>query len=332
VREGEARADVAAGGDASVAASGGRLERGLSRILARGSERRDFLDRMATNDLSKLAAGQGAPTFLLERTGRVVDRLVVLERGEEALLLGSAGRGAAALEWLAKYVIADDVTLSDVTEQTRLVTVLGQAAPAVLERGFGLAAGGLTPWDHRRGAPPFRETTIVRAEDVGGKSFHVIAPCASWPAVEEALSALPVVSEGAYRALRIAAGVPAFGEEFTERSIPLELRALDHISFTKGCYVGQEVIARLHNFHRVKRALARLSVEGDAPPARGAELRDGDEVVGTVASAARLAGATYALAFLEAGRETPGRPLVVQDGVERRAARILTLTPSGDPS
>ncbi|MFN8177115.1 MAG: hypothetical protein U0167_04275 [bacterium] len=312
-------------------AAGGRIERGLSRILARGTERRDFLDRMATNDLARLAPGQGAPTFLLERTGRVVDRLLVLERGQEALLLGSAGRGAAALEWLAKYVIADDVTLRDVGEETGLVTVLGKAAPEVLKRRFGVAAAELAPWDHRSGSPPFEETLVVRAEDVGGKSFHVIAPRASMPAVEAALAELPVVSEPTYRALRIEAGVPAFGEEFTERSIPLELRALDHISFTKGCYVGQEVIARLHNFHRVKRALARVQIEGP-PPSAGAELREGDEVVGSVASAAALAGATFALAFVEQGRQTPGRALVVQDGAERSAARVLTLTPSGDPS
>jgi folate-binding protein YgfZ len=316
---------------AAQALQGGRIERGLSRILARGGERRDFLDRMATNDLAKLAPGQGAPTFLLERTGRVVDRLLVLERGEEALLLGSAGRGAAALEWLTKYIIADDVELRDVTEETGLVTVLGKAAPDVLSRRFGVAAAELPPWDHRRGAPPFEEAAVVRAEDVGGKSFHVIAPRASREAVAAALAELPVISEATYRALRIEAGVPAFGEEFTERSIPLELRALDHISFTKGCYVGQEVIARLHNFHRVKRALARVQIDGPAPSA-GAELREGDEVVGSVASAAAHGGTTFALAFVEQGRETPGRSLVVEDGAGRRAARILTLTPSGDPS
>lgn len=315
------------------ALGGARLERpALARILVRGADRRDFLDRMATNDLARLTVGQGAPTFLLERTGRVVDRLLVLERGDDALLIGSEGRSAAVLEWLGKYVIADDVDLRDVTEETGLVTVLGATAAEVLAKRFGVAAAELAPGDHRAAGAPFTDTTVVRAEDVGGRSFHVVAPRALMPAVLDALAELPNASAEAYRTLRIEAGVPAFGEEFTDRTIPLELRAPGHISFTKGCYVGQEVIARLHNFRRVKRVLVRLRVDRDDPPPAGAELVDGEEVVGRIASATSTGGGAIALAFVDVGRENPGRRLAVRDAAGTRDAEILPLTPSGDAS
>ena len=315
-----------------TALDGARLERpALARIVARGADRKDFLDRMATNDLARLAPGQGAPTFLLERTGRVVDRLLVLERGEDALLIGSEGRAPAILSWLAKHVIADDVVLEDVGGETMLVTVLGTRAADVLTKRLGVQAASLAFGDHRQ-APPFAGTLVVRAEDVGGRSFHVVAPRESSVAVTEALAELPAVSEATYRALRIAAGVPTFGEEFSERTIPLELRSAGHISFTKGCYVGQEVIARLHNFRRVKRALVRLRVDGDEPPPAGAQLFDGEQMAGQVASAASTGGDAIALAFVDVGGETPGRHLVVRDGARRRDAEILTLTPSGDPT
>jgi folate-binding protein YgfZ len=262
----------------------------------------------------------------------VVDRVLVLERGDDALLIGSADRGAPIVAWLLRHIIADDVELLDVTAETGLVTVLGASAPRVLAERFGVDAAALAPGEHRRAAAPFAGVTIARAEDVGGRSFHVVAPDAEMRAVDAALAELPAAPAETYRALRIEAGVPAFGEEFTERTIPLELRAKDAISFTKGCYVGQEVIARLHNFRRVKRALVRLRVEGDAPPAPGAELLDGEEPVGSVASATSAGGAAVALGFVSVGREQPGRRLTLRDGGVRREVEVLPLTPSGDPS
>ena len=298
---------------------------GRARVRVGGSDRRDFLDRMATNELGGLSPGEGAPTFFLERTGRVVDRVLVLEGGDHALLIGSEGRAAALMEWLGKYVIADDVELVDVGAETLLVTVLGPDAPRVLQEALGVTASSLARWRHCPAS--LGGAIVVRAEDVGGSSYHVIAPASAQAAIDAALAALPAGDAATYRRLRIQAGVPAFGEDFTDRTIPLETRQMDHISFTKGCYVGQEVIARLHNYKRVKRALVRLSIEGAAPPGEGAELFDGDRPAGRVTSAAPSGSVTLALGYVEAGHETPGHRLLLHDGESRRAAEILTLTP-----
>jgi folate-binding protein YgfZ len=141
---------------------------------------------------------------------------------------------------------------------------------------------------------------------------------------------LPNLGEEEWRALRVQAGVPEFGAEFTERTIPLEMRQDDHISFTKGCYVGQEVVARLHNYKRVKRALVRLRVAGTEAPAAGSRLFDGERDVGVMTSAANSDHAILALAYVEVAMESPGRHLTIRHGDGSLDAEVLSLHPSGD--
>jgi folate-binding protein YgfZ len=312
------------------AASGGaRFERSaLARVAVGGSERRDFLQRLVSNDVSRLESGRGAPTLLLERTGRVVDRVIVADRGDDFLLVGSAGRAPAVVAWLARYVIADDVTVEDVGPRTRLVTVVGPRGAEAICRGLGVAVAELGPWEHRRGAAGGEPVLVLRAEDVGGGSFHVIGSPAATAAASAAVAELPAADDAAWDALRVAAGVPAFGAEFDERTIPLETRMADAISFTKGCYVGQEVIARLHNQDRVKRALVRMRIEAARPPAPGAAVLVGDEEVGTVTSSARGPDGPIALGYVKAGLEAPGTRLVAGAA----PAEVLPLTPAGDPA
>jgi folate-binding protein YgfZ len=313
----------------SGTSGGARFERSaLARVVVGGSERRDFLQRLVTNDVSGLASGRGAPTLLLERTGRVVDRVIVADRGEDFLLVGSAGRASAVVAWISKYVIADDVTVEDVGPRTRLLTVVGPQGASAIRRGLGVSAAELGPWEHRTGEASGEPVLVLRAEDVSGGSFHVVGSPAAIDAANAALADVPAADEAAWEALRIAAGVPAFGAEFDEKTIPLETRMADAISFGKGCYVGQEVIARLHNQDRVRRALVRMRIDGRDVPAPGAAVLAGDEEVGVVTSSARGPDGPIALGYVRAGRETPGTRLVAGGA----PAEVLTLTPAGDPA
>lgn len=315
----------------SAAVRSARFDRSdLARVVVRGPDASDFLHRLATNDIASLSAGQGTVTLLLERTGRVVDRLLVSDRGGEFLLVGSAGRGPAVRDWIEKYIIAEDVSAEDVGSDTRLFTVLGAEAPGVLARSFGVS--DLAPWAHRTVEHAGSEVTVIRAEEVGGASFHVLAAEGGAAQVLEALGELPEGTPSEYRALCVRSGVPGFGTEFTERTIPLEAGMIDAISFTKGCYIGQEVIARLHNHDRVKRALVRLRVEGAGAPAEGAKLVEGGDEVGVITSAAAFDDAVYALGYVRSGREAPGGRLAVDDHGTAREAEVLSLTPAGEPS
>jgi folate-binding protein YgfZ len=297
-----------------------------------GEDRRDFLHRLAANDVRKLRPGDGIPTLFLERTGRVIARVIVADRGDDFLLVGDPGRARPVIDWIEKYTIADDVAVEDVGDHTGLVTVLGAGAPRVLADGLRVPADELGPWEHRTVDLGGGSVLVLRAEDVGGRSFHVVAPATAMATLHERLAALPLTEESVYDALRVEAGVPAFGTEYDERTIPLETRLTDAISLTKGCFLGQEVVARLHHHDRVKRALVRVRIEGTNPPRAGAPLRDDDGEVGVITSAARLEEGVVALGYVAAGREAPGTRLAVGAGPESRSAEVLPLTPAGDPS
>ncbi|HMB69259.1 MAG TPA: hypothetical protein VKU85_08095, partial [bacterium] len=228
-----------------------RIERpAVARVALSGEDARDFLHRITSNDTAGLADGEGCATLLLERTGRFVDRLIACECGDHRLLIGSPGRGEAVRAFLEKYVIADDVEIRGLEESHRLVTVLGAGAAEALREALGAELGEM-PRFHHRAVPGEEDARVVRAEDVGGAAYHVLFSPGG--AVADALAAIPEADAAVWRKRRIAAGVPEFGEEYGDRTVSLETRMFDAIDLKKGCFVGQEVVARLHNYNRVKR-------------------------------------------------------------------------------
>jgi folate-binding protein YgfZ len=298
----------------------------------KGADAKEFLHRVTTNDIRRLSPGEGTITLVLERTGRIVDRLLLAVRSADILLLGNAGRASAVRAWIEKYAIADDVQVEDIGESTRLVTMLGPGVESVLAACFGIDAASLKRYEHRSVEWRGGAATILRGEDVAGRSFHVMIEAKAFHSLWEALGALPAADEETYRALRIEAGIPGFPEEYDDRTIPLEARMTDAISFTKGCYIGQEVIARLHNFKRVKRALVRARIEGVAMPEAEATLVSNGAKVGSLTSAAPSGGALLALGYVEKGYEAPGTTLLLESEGSSRKVEILTLTPAGEPS
>jgi folate-binding protein YgfZ len=301
-----------------------RFDVGLSRLVAGGSDRKDFLERMSTNEVASLRPGEGCVTLLLERTGRLVDRLHMLERGEDCLLLGNAARAAAVVEWIRRYVIADDVTIEDVSAATHAVTVAGpDAAEVLLERGL---PGDLPRWTHAQAGAGGSAVTVTRAEDVGGRCYHVLRPADA----EDPLADVPEGTADEYDRWRVAAGLPAFGAEWDENTIPLEAGMTSAISFTKGCYLGQEVISRVTKHDRVKRSLVRLQVEGrDAPPP-GTELTAEGAVVGRITSSTVLDERVLALGQIERGHERPGSTFGMSDDPTGRRA-VVAPTPEQEP-
>jgi folate-binding protein YgfZ len=302
-----------------------RIERArLGRLAVRGSDASDFLQRMTSNDLAALRAGEGAATLLLERNGRFIDRLLACRTGAtEWLLIGGPGRGAVVRDALARYVIAEDVAVDDLAGSTALVTVAGSGAAEQLGPRIGVPLLDLPRFHHREAAAVGPGARVVRAEDVGGRAFHVVVPAALRAELERRLQGLTLLDEDGWRTLRVASGVPEFGEEFSERTVAIEAGMADAISFTKGCYVGQEVIARVHHHDRVRRTLVRVRVAGAGVPPRGAKLARGEEDAGEISSAVRRAGQVLGLAYVRTGFEAPGSRLSVIEAGGRREVEVL---------
>jgi aminomethyltransferase len=248
----------------------GLAERGS--LGVRGSDRVRFLNGMLTNDLAQLSAGQAAYGAQLDRKGHLIADLWVLVLEDEVLLDVADGRALAVLEILDKHLIADDVELDDRSASWSGVSFEGPDAPAA------------------SGAPALDPGQVVRAGALvwmagGGlteQAVRAFGPRADVDALS-AGSGLPELSAEHAEVLRVESFQPRFGVDMGERNFPAEARLASAVSLTKGCYIGQEIVARIHARGAVNRLLVQLATS--APVAVGDEIRDGDRTVGQVTSA-----------------------------------------------
>ncbi len=260
---------------------------GTTRVEHKGADALDLLNRLTTNDLGPLTPGRFAATVLTSEIGRVIDLLLVLHLEHGRLLLVSdAPASAPLISAIEKYTIIEDAELEDVSDATTRIAVRGPEAAGVVQRMTGLDAmriepGAIVPVSALGAtAPPVR----VLASIHGGYEF--LAPRERRRRVWDAAIAVGATPAGpeAWRAVRIESGIPAPGAELTDRVNPLEAGLLDLISFTKGCYVGQEVIARLDTYDKVQRRLVGLKVPASAK--QDDPLTSGGRTIGWITSVA----------------------------------------------
>jgi folate-binding protein YgfZ len=280
------------------------------RLRVTGRDRLDLLHRMSTNDINNLKPGAAIETVLTTPIARIVDLLWVLNRGETGLALTGPGRATAVRRWLAGYIFYNDqVKFEDVSGELGQVGIFGPRAGEVAE---ALVAGAGALADNR--LIEAGESLVVRGRPLAGAGFTVIAPTDQieryWQQAVRA-GAAPA-GEQSYQWLRIEAGLPAAGHELTENYIPLEANLWPAVSFSKGCYIGQEIIARMESRGKLARRLMGLRLEG--PVSDGGEVRIGADgpVAGTVTSAAELPGyGPVALAFLKTSQAEVGMRVTV---------------------
>lgn len=248
---------------------------GLLRLV--GSNSLDFLHRMSTNDLVGLSPGEVRGTVLTTAIGRTVDVVLVVRRTSDVLVMTSPGRAVHVRDWLSRYVFFnDDVAIGQEVparilwglygpgsseELGRLAALAPPSSTSFVEAGDGLFLKGDLP------LPGFR---VLAGPQIAAKAE------ALWG--EEASAA-----RQAYEALRVEQGMPAMGQEIDEQVIPLEAGLWHLVSFTKGCYIGQEVIARMESRGRVSRRLVglRLTQVEETPQ----EIMLGQEAAGRLTSA-----------------------------------------------
>ncbi len=299
-------------------------ERG--RIQVMGRDRLDLLQRLTTNDMKSLAPGHGVVNLFLTNKGRIVDLFDVLAFPEHLLLVLASAGGKAAVEWIERFVFMEDVQAVDLTAESSAIGVFGPKAAGVLAAA-GTEVTGLAGRDHRRARLRQHadiEITIGPCEPLAGAGYRLLAPRNEAAPLEASLLAagaeagIPLVKadQDLLELLRIEAGWPGAGHELSEEWNPLETELRQFISFTKGCYTGQEVIARLNTYKKVQRTLRGLRIAGEADtahvPAPGSELRDAcGKPAGVVTSAAYSPGLRTAigLAFVELAQSAPGTKL-----------------------
>jgi folate-binding protein YgfZ len=251
------------------------------RIVARGRDRARFLHNVTSNEVKKMTPGSSAYAFLLTPQGRIQADLYLICFEDHFLIDTEPGLRQKVQQLILKYKVADQVELEDVTEATCSLGVEGTNAGAV----------SLPPGDHYT-AP----LTVT-----GQPGFRVYGPAgrkAELIALVEAAGARPAAPEDA-RLVRIENGKPVFGEDIRDTSLPQETQQMHAVSFTKGCYIGQEIVERIRARGHVNRKLERIELEGSAPVPAGTLLQvEGKEAEVTSSVFSPATGKVVALAYV----------------------------------
>jgi tRNA-modifying protein YgfZ len=288
---------------------------GRGSIAVTGPDAAELLHGLLTNDVKGLRPGSGCHAALLTPKGKMRAEVTVLRTDAEILLDCEPSLSAPLLAILSGYVPFSRSTLEDRASGTGVVHVEGPAAPGVLAAA-GLAEPAAGPFSHHEADFEGVSVRVVRLSRAGESGFDLLARREDAPRVAALLArhgARPVSPE-VLEAGRIEAGLPRWGAELDEGVLPneawLERTA---ISYTKGCYLGQETVARLKTYGHVTRHLVALLLPAGSGVGPGDAVRAGGEKVGTVTSAADspLHGRRVALGFVKREHEEPGTRLSV---------------------
>lgn len=290
-------------------------------VALTGGDRASFLHALLTNDVAGLAQGRGVYAAYLTPQGRMISDMRVIETGTRMLLAVEHDVAAALATRLDSLIFSEDVQVRDATGEFAILGMYGPSAARMIQQATGISVADLVDqYDNVTS----ESVSIVREDGLGVPGYDVYIPRDSAHDVRAKLVAAGAVetSEETFETLRIEAGRPRFGIDMNSDTIPLEAGLEDRaISFTKGCYVGQEVIVRvMHRGHgRVARRLVSIVLPHASVPARGDKIHAGDRVVGeiTSATASPKLGASLALAYVQRDHAVPGAELRV-NGSEAR--------------
>ncbi len=247
-------------------------ENAYGRIRMRGKSSADLLHRLSTNDIVKLQPGQGARTVVTTPIGRIMDVLTVYARENELLLVTGPGQGGPVFSHLRKNIFFNDqVTLEPLARSHAQLALYGLQAAALLEQLFQESFADLPLYSSR--VVTFGDTEVVvgRQLPLGEAGFRLLVPAESSERVQVALREAGAAELDAptFDVLRVEQGYGANGRELSLEYIPLETGLVDAISFSKGCYVGQEIIARMESRNRLAKQLRglKLTRDGQQPSA-----------------------------------------------------------------
>jgi aminomethyltransferase len=303
------------------------------RLESIGRDRIDVIQRISTNDLSAMQLGEGRPTILTNPQGRIIDRLIVYNQGETALMTTEPGRGAPVQNYLQRQVFFnDEFQMRDLAVETRLFALHGPAAGDVVRRLSGQRSNGVFLACFRT---LIEESEVIFAERKPLSREHWIAIVPNthaeslWKAILKAGEPSGLIPAGSltYNALRIRAGQPGVGRELSSDFIPLETGLWDEVSFTKGCYTGQEIIARMESRNRLAKTIVKLQLTRMVePPAR---LYAQGKEVGILTSSVILPdGDIPGIGFVKVALANVGQSFAVgENGAEARITELAGAQP-----
>jgi aminomethyltransferase len=265
------------------------------RIVVRGRDRARLLHAIASNEVKKMTPGTGCYAFLLNPQGRIQADLCLFCYDDHFLIDTEPELREKVQAHIKRYIIADQVELQDVTDSTAAIGLEGPGAAAILAE-----LGAPVPADAYSHAP-WGDATVAAVTLTGQPGVRIFCPVAQAADLVQRLETAGVIaaSEDDARLVRIENGKPRYGDDIRETSLPQETQQMHAVSFSKGCYLGQEIVERIRAQGRVNKKLMRVVLEGGEVPAAGTKTTvDGAEAEVTSAIVSPSSGEVVALAYV----------------------------------
>ncbi len=318
----------------AVREAAGLIDRSaVGKAEVEGRDRASFLQGMLSNDVKALAPGQGCPAAFLDAHGKVMALLHVYALPDRILLELPPGLTQKTLLLLDKYLISEKASFEPMDEAWAVLSLQGPGAPALLAATAGRALD-LAPHAHVEATLAGADARIVQRAEFGALPGYFVWTASSHAAgIRAALLAAGarLVEPEVAEILRVEAGVPAYGQDVDESVLLPETGLEQVVSYTKGCYIGQELVARVKYRGHVNRALTGLRLEGERVPAPGATIvtgdRESDREIGRVTSAVHslALGAPIALGYVRREHREPGEVVSVRVGDDLVPGRVSVL-------
>jgi len=290
------------------------------RIRVSGSEATVFLNGLITNDMKTLAENRWMPAAFPNVQGRLIAAVRVIRAKDTFLIDSDAESHEAVLKTVSRFTLAGDFHVSDVTAETALLTIQGKRALEVVERVFEPSLSDLP----RDGVVELKwqstPVTIIRATHTAEDGFDVVIDSAQAAELRHALSEAGTVpvDQDTFEILRVEAGIARYGRDMDESNVVTETNLDDAVSYTKGCYIGQEIIVRIKHRGHVAKKLTGLQFETDQKIDAGTVIRSTEhKEIGRVTSAVFSPGLnkTVGLGYVRYEYLTPGTTISIDNNI-----------------
>jgi aminomethyltransferase len=288
-----------------------------AKIVLTGGDRTRWLNGMVTNNVRDLAIGHGVYAFLLNPQGHILGDLFAYKRGESILIETDNSQKTKLLSTFDHYIIMDAVEVCDRSDHWSTVGIAGPKSRETLESA-SFAFPILGPLEFADISWREQSVTVVRTDNPAIEAYEVWLLPESVGPLLQSLTRLGAQSVGldALELLRVSSGIPRYGRDIRERDLPQETDQQRALHFSKGCYVGQEIVERIRSRGAVHRRFSGFYVEGELPEASAKIQTDGSDgkEVGEITSVATVPAGDVtrqiALGYIRRESATPGKQLV----------------------
>jgi folate-binding protein YgfZ len=300
------------------------------RLLVSGSEALVFLNGLITNDMKTLAVDGWMPAAFPNVQGRLLAAVRVIHRDDGFLIDTDETTRETVLKLLERFTLAGDFRVTDISEKLVSLSIQGVKAEDAIRAVFGDAAVVARQKAGKATLSSNAEVTIIRATHTAEDGFDLFVEAKELEGLRESLqdAGVQTICAQTFETLRVEAGIPRYGIDMDETTVVTETNLDDAVSFTKGCYVGQEIIVRIKHRGHVAKKLTGVVLKTNALIERGAKVYSSDTgEIGRVTSTGfspRL-DRTIALAYLKYDYLSPGTPVVVSAGDGHVPGKVVEL-------